>query len=185
MSDNYEDLFNADVFDQHGTRVGPVGQVYLDDQTGAATWATVKTGLFGLKETFVPLAQAVVAGQKLTVPYDAQLIKDAPRVDPDKHLDAAEEAELYTHYGITNVMAAEHPDPATEQDHSDEVTAEAAVDTEVLAAEQSAVDAGQPTDPVATEVTEPTPEQDPARAPEADPTPSLADVDLYGEVKDN
>ena len=103
----------------------------------------------------------------------------------DKHLDAAEEAELYTYYGITNVMAAEHPDPATEPDHGDEVTAEAAVDTEVLAGEQSAVDAGQPTDPVATEVTEPTPEQDPARAPEADPTPSLADVDLYGEVKDN
>ncbi len=108
MADNsYDDLFDADVFDMHGTRIGPVGQVYLDDQTKMATWITVKTGLFGLKETFTPLSRAIIERGKVTIPYDAQLVKGAPRVDPDKHLDAAEEAELYAHYGITNVMAVE------------------------------------------------------------------------------
>ena len=93
MADNsYDDLFDADVFDMHGTRIGPVGQVYLDDQTKMATWITVKTGLFGLKETFTPLSRAIIERGKVTIPYDAQLVKGAPRVDPDKHLDAAEEA---------------------------------------------------------------------------------------------
>src|SRR4028118_2323038 len=39
---------------KHGT----VGEVYLDDETGRPEWATVRTGLFGTKEAFVPLADA-------------------------------------------------------------------------------------------------------------------------------
>jgi uncharacterized protein (TIGR02271 family) len=41
-----------------GGKLGNVGEVYLDDETGRPEWATVNTGLFGTKETFVPLAQA-------------------------------------------------------------------------------------------------------------------------------
>ena len=42
MADNaYEELFNCDVIDVNGDRVGSVGQVYLDDQTGQPSWVTV------------------------------------------------------------------------------------------------------------------------------------------------
>ena len=108
MADNaYEEIFNCDVIDVNGDRVGSVGQVYLDDQTGQPSWVTVKTGLFGLKETFVPLEQAIVADGKIATPYASEKIKEAPRVDPDKHLDADEEAELYDYYGIATVVAVE------------------------------------------------------------------------------
>lgn len=102
---NYEDLFNSDVIDVAGNRVGGIGQVYLDDQTGQPSWVTVKTGLFGLKETFVPLEQAEIGDGRIKVPYTAERVKDAPRVDPDKHLDADEEAQLYEYYGIATIPA--------------------------------------------------------------------------------
>lgn len=110
MADNnYEDLFNSDVVDVNGNRIGAIGQVYLDDLTGQPSWVTVKTGWFGLKETFVPLEQAIVAAGTITVPYTAEKVKDAPRVDPDKHLDAKEEAHLYSYYGIATILASDLP----------------------------------------------------------------------------
>lgn len=110
MADNtYEDLFNSDVVDVNGNKIGAIGQVYLDDQTGQPSWVTVKTGWFGLKETFVPLELAIVADGVITVPYSEEKVKDAPRVDPDKHLDADEEAQLYSYYGIATVLASDEP----------------------------------------------------------------------------
>jgi uncharacterized protein (TIGR02271 family) len=38
--------------------------------------------------------------QDVRVPYDKQLVKDAPRVDPDGHLSEAEERQLWRHYGL-------------------------------------------------------------------------------------
>lgn len=136
MADNaYEELFNCDVVDVNGDKVGSVGQVYLDDQTGQPSWVTVKTGLFGLKETFVPLEQAVVADGKITTPYAADKVKEAPRVDPDKHLDADEEAELYGYYGIATVVAVEPEAVAQTEDEAAEPAVDEAVTSDVTVVE--------------------------------------------------
>jgi uncharacterized protein (TIGR02271 family) len=86
--------------DRQGSRIGSIDAIYLDDQTGQPEWALVNTGLFGTKSSFVPLAQATQAGEEVRVPYDKQLVKDAPRVDPDQHLSEAEERQLWRHYGL-------------------------------------------------------------------------------------
>ncbi|GII05083.1 DUF2382 domain-containing protein [Planobispora takensis] len=85
-----------------GDKVGEVKHVYLDDATGRPEWLCVKTGLFGLSETFVPIRDAVLVQDHVEVPYDKQTIKDAPHVDVDAggHLSAAEERELYRYYDI-------------------------------------------------------------------------------------
>jgi uncharacterized protein (TIGR02271 family) len=84
-----------------GSKLGRVGEVYLDDETGRPEWATVNTGLFGTKETFVPLAQADFSGDQLRFPYDKAKVKDAPRIsDENGHLSPEEEAELYRYYGL-------------------------------------------------------------------------------------
>jgi uncharacterized protein (TIGR02271 family) len=94
-------IIGSNAVDNDGDKLGKVGQVYLDDQTGSPEWATVSTGLFGNKETFVPLADATVADGTLRVPYEKAKVKDAPRVDADQgHLSPAEEEELYRYYGI-------------------------------------------------------------------------------------
>jgi uncharacterized protein (TIGR02271 family) len=94
-------IIGTTAVDNDGDKLGKVGQVYLDDQTGSPEWATVSTGLFGNKETFVPLADATVADGTLRVPYEKAKVKDAPRVDADQgHLSPAEEEELYRYYGV-------------------------------------------------------------------------------------
>jgi uncharacterized protein (TIGR02271 family) len=86
--------------DPDGDRIGKIDAIYLDDQTGQPEWALVTTGLFGAKSTFVPLAQATEAGGDVQVPYQKQLVKDAPGVDADQHLSESEEQQLWRHYGL-------------------------------------------------------------------------------------
>jgi uncharacterized protein (TIGR02271 family) len=86
--------------DRDGDRIGAIDAIYLDDRTGQPEWALVNTGLFGTKASFVPLTQATPTDHDVRVPYDKQLVKDAPRIDPDGHLSEAEERQLWRHYGL-------------------------------------------------------------------------------------
>jgi uncharacterized protein (TIGR02271 family) len=86
--------------DRDGDRIGKIESIYADDQTGEPEWALVDTGLFGTKSTFVPIAQASTSGEDVQVPYQKQLVKDAPNMEPDGHLSEAEEQELWRHYGL-------------------------------------------------------------------------------------
>src|SRR5215210_157479 len=99
--EHVRDLMGATLVDSTGTKVGKVGQIYFDDQTGQPEWATVNTGMFGSSESFVPLAEAEAGDGELRVPYAKDQIKDAPTVDVDGgHLDQSKEAQLYSHYGL-------------------------------------------------------------------------------------
>jgi uncharacterized protein (TIGR02271 family) len=90
----------GNVIDNDGDKIGSIGQIFLDDESGRPEWVTVKTGLFGGGESFVPLRDAEVAGDDLRVPYDKATVKDAPRIsDSDGHLSEDEEATLYRYYG--------------------------------------------------------------------------------------
>jgi uncharacterized protein (TIGR02271 family) len=86
--------------DADDDRIGTIDAIYVDDQTGEPEWALVRTGMFGTKSTFVPLVQASDRNGDIQVPYQKQLVKDAPRVDPDQHLSEAEEQHLWRHYGL-------------------------------------------------------------------------------------
>lgn len=79
-------------------KVGRIGQIYLDDETSEPTWVTVKTGLFGTSESFVPLNQARIEGNDIFVDYDEDTIKNAPRIDADGDLTPREELALFRYY---------------------------------------------------------------------------------------
>ncbi|OEJ95295.1 PRC and DUF2382 domain-containing protein [Streptomyces thermolilacinus] len=96
-----EGLQGATAYDSNGEKIGTIGQVYVDDRLGTPEWVTVKTGMFGTKETFVPLSGARRQGADLHVPYTKDTVKDAPRLDADEHLDPSEEQRLYRHYQLT------------------------------------------------------------------------------------
>ena len=81
-----------------GDKIGNIGQIYLDDESGHPSWVTVKTGLFGTQESFVPLGRADVDGVDVVVPYDKQTIKDAPRVETGGSLTPQEEKRLFAYY---------------------------------------------------------------------------------------
>jgi len=90
----------GNVLGADGDKIGGIGQIYLDDSTGDPSWVTAKTGLFGTKESFVPLEGADVRGNDVVVRYDKAKVKDAPNVDPDGSLSPEEENRLYDYYGL-------------------------------------------------------------------------------------
>lgn len=93
-------LIGSTAVDSDGSTIGSVSEVYLDDQSGRPEWATVKTGLFGTRETFIPLREAQISDGSLRVPYDKAMVKDAPTIEAEGHLSPAEESELYRYYGV-------------------------------------------------------------------------------------
>lgn len=88
------------VHDSTGNKVGSVGQIYVDDQSGTPSWVTVHTGLFGGSESFVPLQGAQMDGGDVQVAYTKDRIKDAPRMDAEGSLGIEEENRLYEYYGL-------------------------------------------------------------------------------------
>lgn len=84
--------------DPNGTKIGSVGQVYVNDDTGVPDWITVNTGLFGLKESFAPLQGSTFAGDDLVLPFGKDVVKDAPDVSDSSHLDTDEVDRLYSYY---------------------------------------------------------------------------------------
>lgn len=87
------------VRDAEGEKLGTFGDVLLDRETDLPAWASVRTGLFGRKETYVPLDGATEADGDVHLPYSAQQVNDAPHVDPDITLEPADEEALFAHYG--------------------------------------------------------------------------------------
>src|SRR5579884_2407389 len=85
---------------REGEKLGKIREIYVDDASGKPEWATVHTGLFGMKSHFVPLAGAAPAGEDVQVPVSKDQIKDAPSVDPDGALSEGEEQRLFEHYGV-------------------------------------------------------------------------------------
>ena len=121
------------VVDRDGDKIGTFDELYLDESDRPA-WAAVTTGLFGMRQTFVPLSEARADGDVLQVPFGKEMVKDAPNVDPDTQLDPEEEALLYRHYGLRggdDDDADEAPAPATATDErADETADEPAADAE-------------------------------------------------------
>jgi len=90
----------SNAVDADGNKIGTIEEVYLDAETNQPEWLAVKTGLFGSRMSFVPVAQASDAGGDVRVPYSKDPVKDAPHAEADGRLSQQEEAQLYRHYGL-------------------------------------------------------------------------------------
>jgi sporulation protein YlmC with PRC-barrel domain len=102
-------LIGRKAFDRTGMKIGTVDEVYLDDATGTAEWAAIRTGLFS-RDAFVPLEPSVLVDGALRVPFDRALIRDAPDFGIGRHLSPDQELQLYHHYGL-DVCAPDEPPP--------------------------------------------------------------------------
>ena len=115
-------LRGQDLHSSDGEKLGTIEEIYLDTDSGQPEWALVTTGLFGTKQSFVPIQDMTQEGGTATVPFDKATVKDAPKVDPDGRLSENEEAELYRHYGRdyssagTAGFTGDRDDDATDRD---------------------------------------------------------------------
>jgi len=96
-----EDLQNMEgqtAVDVNGAKLGKIGQIYVDDQTGQPLWVTITTGMFGTRQSFAPLYGSRPAGGDLQLAVTKDMVADAPGVEADGHIEDSENEALYTHY---------------------------------------------------------------------------------------
>jgi uncharacterized protein (TIGR02271 family) len=101
VHENLAHLHGAEMYDRDGDKIGKVGQIYTDS-SGQPTWASVNTGLFGLRESLVPVHEARWHSDRLQVPYEKSTVKNAPNIDTDadESLDHDAVNGLYRHYNL-------------------------------------------------------------------------------------
>jgi stress response protein YsnF len=93
-------LKKAAVIGGDGKKLGTVSAVYYDNDTNQPEWVAIRTGLFGLDVSLVPLAAAQLRGEELHVPFDKERLKTAPHHNPGLELTAQDETDLFSHYGM-------------------------------------------------------------------------------------
>ncbi|WP_210481151.1 PRC-barrel domain-containing protein [Naasia sp. SYSU D00948] len=126
-SDQISRLKGATVLDAEGHKVGTVGQAFLDATDGNPRWVTVRTGLLGRRESFVPLEGADLDGDVLRIRYGKATVKDAPHMDPDSALSSEEESALYRYYDVGSAGGQglrKHDDRQQELDDDEELPEE-------------------------------------------------------------
>ena len=91
-----------DVVDADGHKIGELEAVYVDTGTDLPSFGTVRVGLpTRHRLVFVPLDGATVGPGYLKIFYDKKQVKDAPSIDTDGELPAADEEAIFKHYGLT------------------------------------------------------------------------------------
>ena len=93
-----QSMIGKNAVDSSGDKLGRIGQIYLDDNTGDPQWVTVSTGMFGTKESFAPLYGSRAEGDNLVLAVSKAMVKDAPNVENDGHLEESEVQALYQYY---------------------------------------------------------------------------------------
>ena len=99
------------VRDPSGDKIGKLEDLYLDQATDLPAYAGVRTGLFGIHSSLVPLRDAREDGGDVVVPYEAGLVRSAPNLGPDSALSPEEERALDAHYGIGTQRPVREDEP--------------------------------------------------------------------------
>lgn len=96
------DIYDYDVIDANGRRIGPLTGFWVDDATNKPEFASVKTGWLLGKNHVIPVRDAQIdhGSRRILLPYDERLIRDAPGFAVDQDLAPEEEERVYQHYGL-------------------------------------------------------------------------------------
>lgn len=101
VAENLRDWRGRSVVDTDGDKIGSLEAIYVDTATDEPSFATVQVGFPGRHRlVFVPLEGATVAPDHVRVHCDKKLVKQAPSIDMDGELLAADEPAIFSHYGL-------------------------------------------------------------------------------------
>ena len=108
------------VYSSDGVSLGEVANVFLDRDTRRPEWLALRRGLLGGKHVLVPVAEATVRDNGITVPYSEEQIANAPATSGEE-VSQAEERDLASHYGVpyskerSSTGLAGEPSPSRQQ----------------------------------------------------------------------
>ena len=118
-TEELQDMEGQTAVDMNGAKLGKIGQIYVDDQTGQPLWVTITTGMFGTKQSFAPLHGSRPDGGDLHLAVTKDMVTDAPGVEADGHIEDSENEALYTYYdgylgGRDGIQGHDTSGPATD-----------------------------------------------------------------------
>lgn len=99
-ADDIREWREKDVVDVSGDKIGALEAIYFDTATDEPAFGTVRTGLVSKKLLFVPLGGARVSPKHLRVTVSKSVVKEAPSIETDGELSAAQEPAVFAHYGL-------------------------------------------------------------------------------------
>lgn len=100
-AENLRDWRGEKVIDPDDSKIGDLEAVYVDTATDQPSFVTVKIGFIGRQRlVFVPLTGATVTPNAVRVRFDKKLVHDAPSIDMDGELAAADEPKVFSHYEL-------------------------------------------------------------------------------------
>ena len=100
------------VDDIYGADVGRLEDVWIDPGTGAPRWLLVNEGRFGGRTTLIPFEDATAGAGHVWVPYESEIVRGAPEIEPGAPLTHQVEASLRAHYaGFSPGTAAQRSEP--------------------------------------------------------------------------
>jgi sporulation protein YlmC with PRC-barrel domain len=96
------------VDDLYGVPIGRLEDVWIDPATGEPRWLLVKEGRFGGRSTLVPFDDATPGEGAVWIPYERDIVREAPQVEPAVPLTQQLEATLRDHYAANAAAAVSH-----------------------------------------------------------------------------
>jgi hypothetical protein len=87
------------LYTSEGTEAGQIAKVFFDKHTRVPEWLSVRRGLLSGKQVLVPVLEASVTEDRISVPYSSTQIESAPEVEGNEVSQATEQA-LAAHYRI-------------------------------------------------------------------------------------
>lgn len=107
-AESLRDWVGLKVLDPGDKSIGSLEAVYVDTVTDQPSFLTVKVGVFGHQRlVFVPALGATVTPKAVRVRYAKAVVRDAPSIDTDGELLAAEEPAVFAHYELDYGTGAE------------------------------------------------------------------------------
>jgi len=96
------------VDDIYGVGVGRLEDVWIDPGTGTPRWLLVTEGGFGGRTTLIPFEDATAGADHVWIPYERDVVREAPEVEPGAPLTQQVESALRAHYSANTAAAVAH-----------------------------------------------------------------------------
>jgi len=91
--------------DNTGEQIGLISQIWVDDASGQAEWASVKGSVLRGREVLIPLAGTTAYGGSRRFAYAKKVIFAAPPGGEGGRLEVEDKEQLSSHYGAPDTAA--------------------------------------------------------------------------------
>lgn len=95
---SFQSFIGRKVVDDRGDTIGTLDALWTDETSGRVEFLGIKTGWLLGKIHVVPVRGVEIHDDRIRVPYDAQLVKDAPSHSAEEALSDAKEQEITQYY---------------------------------------------------------------------------------------